>query len=92
MERVKTPAPADPWVQLLAAVLLRAVEDVKLQRTYGIFTAEGRTWAQSDAWRFLVQAGPLFDLVGIDHGAVVNALGISGRDICDSSQAGNARS
>ena len=92
MERVKTPAPADPWVQLLAAVLLRAVEDVKLQRTYGIFTAEGRTWAQSDAWRFLEQAGPLFDLVGIDHGAVVNALEISRGDTCERSRADKTRS
>ena len=92
MERVKTPAPSDPWHNLLAAVLLRAVEDVKLQRTYGIFTAEGRTWAQSDAWRFLVQAGPLFELVGIDHGAAINALGFSWENICDNSRADNARS
>ena len=92
MKRVGTPAPADPWVHLLTAVLLRAVEDVKLQRTYGIFTAEGRTWAQSDAWRFLVQAGPLFDLVGIDHGAAINALGFSRENICDNSRADNARS
>ncbi len=74
MERVGTPAPADPWVQLLAAVLLRAVEDARLQRTYGIFTAEGKMQAQSDAWRFLVQAGPLFDLVGIDHGAALKKV------------------
>jgi hypothetical protein len=92
MERAGTPAPADPWVQLLAAVLLRAVEDVKLQRTYGIFTAEDKARAQSNAWRFLVQAGPLFDLVGIDHSAAVNALGFSRENICDNSRADNARS
>ena len=92
MKRVKTPGSADPWVQLLAAVLLRAVEDVKLQRTYGIFTADGKTLAQSDAWRFLLQAGPLFALVGIDHGAAVNALRVSRRDICDSSQIDKTRS
>ena len=61
-------------MQLVAAVLLRAVEDVKLQRTYGIFTAEDKARAQSNAWRFLVQAGPLFDLVGIDHGAAMEKV------------------
>ena len=53
---------------------MRAVEDVKLQRTYGIYTAEGKARAQSDAWRFLVHAGPLFDLVGIDHGATLERV------------------
>ena len=81
-----------PWYNLLTAVLLRAVEDVKLERTYGIFGEAGKARAQSDAWRFLLQAGPLFDLVGIDHGAAVNALGFSWENICDNSRADNARS
>ena len=71
------PAPStsgpDSWYALLAAVLQRAVEDVRGVRRYGLTDAE-RVWAQADALRFLQDAAPLFDLVGIDHGAAMEKV------------------
>lgn len=67
----------NPWHDLLTAVLLRAVEDAKLQRTYGLHTSAMKARAQDDALRFLAHAGPLFDLVDIDPSAAAAALGFS---------------